>query len=228
MSICTESVAEHGAGSRRGFSLLEVMVALAILTVSLVILVETQSSAVVLTVEAERVVTATDLAQMKLSEALLQVEEEGFTVADIHEEGDFDDLGDDILDVEFGRELSDFKWEYTITEVEIDGVGDMASAAQDAGDAGGGSPLGALFGGGGGGDDGGNASSGSSGDMLSALGFGPEQITEMLTPYIREVRVRVWWGESLEQAEEDGTEVVATTHVINPSGILQLEQGIPQ
>ena len=60
--------------SRRGFSLLEVMIALAILTVSLIILVETQSSAVLLTREAERMITATDLAQMKLAEASIAIE----------------------------------------------------------------------------------------------------------------------------------------------------------
>ena len=128
--------------ARHGFSLLEVMVALAILTTSLVILVETQSSAVVLTREAERIVTATDLAKLKVNEVLLQVEQEGFQVQDVYEYGEFDDLGDEILDAEFGPELEDFHWEYSVTEVDISGIGDAAAAAQgldgDSEDGGGG------------------------------------------------------------------------------------------
>lgn len=206
--------------SRRGFSLLEVMIALAILTTSLVILVETQSSAVLLTNEAEKTITATDLAQMKLTEALLRVEEEGFGVADVYESGEFDDLGDEVLDVEYGRELEEFHWEYGISEIDIDSMGDIASAASTAQ---------SVMGGG----DGAEAASGGAAgspamDALGALGFGPEQITTMLGPYIREVRVRVWWGEDSDQAEEDGSEIVITTHVINPTGVLSLEQGIPQ
>ena len=53
-------------------------------------------------------------------------------------------------------------------------------------------------------------------------------IVEFLAPYDREVRVRVWWGLDSAAAEEDGTEVVLTTHVINPTGALALEQGLPQ
>ncbi len=226
--------------SRRGFSLLEVMVALAILTVSLVILVETQSSAVVLTQEAERIVTATDLAQVKLNDALITVEEEGFQVSDVYESGDFDNLGSDILNAEFGEELEDFHWEYTVTEVDISGIGDAGSAMEGLGGGGGGSEdgqssmLGRLLGGGGGGGGGGDVPSDApgtspAGDMLGALGFGPDQITETLSPFIREVRVRVWWGRSSKQAEEQGTEVIMTSHVINPTGILSLEQqGIAQ
>ncbi|MBX2796246.1 MAG: prepilin-type N-terminal cleavage/methylation domain-containing protein [Myxococcales bacterium] len=220
--------------NQRGFSLLEVMVALSILTVSLVILVETQSSAVVLTREAERIVTATDLSRLTLTNALLHVEQEGFQTADVHEYGDFDDLGSDVLDVQFGRDLKDYHWEYTITEVDISMIGDVASLASNLGgggdDDGGGGGIGALLGGGGG-DAGGPSDamgSGGTAEMLGSLGFGPEQISETLSPYIREIRVRVWWGESADQAEEEGTEVVVTTHVINPTGVLSLEQQIPQ
>ena len=229
---------QHRPHPRQGFSLLEVMVALAILTMSLVILIETQSSAVILTREAERIVTATDLAQLKLTDALLHVEKEGFTVSDIYESGEFDDLGDELLDVEFGPELEDYHWEYSISEVDIEGVGDVASIAGDMGGGGGdddgGGMLGGLLGGlggdggGGGGGGGGGAGGGGTGDMLSALGFGPEQLTQTLSPYIREVLVRVWWGESSDVAEEEGYEVIITTHVINPTGVLQLEQQIPQ
>lgn len=196
--------------ARRGFSLLEVMVALAILTVSLILLVETQSSAVLLTTEAERIIVGTDLARMKLNEALLEVEKNGFQVSDAYESGDFRELGDDALDAEFGEELDEYHWEYLVSEVDIDMLGDLATAAQEMPGEEGGSPAGGALAG------------------LSMLGIGPDVITEFLAPYVREVRVRVWWGEDSKIAEEEGSEVVLTTHVINPGGALQLEQQVPQ
>ena len=46
-------------------------------------------------------------------------------------------------------------------------------------------------------------------------------ITEMLTPYIREVRVRVWWGEKSDVAEERGDEII----VADNSHIFRSEAG---
>ena len=201
--------------TRRGFSLLEVMIALAILTVSLIILVETQSAAVLLTREAERMITATDLAQLKLSEATVKLEQEGFQQSDVYESGDFALLGDELLDVAFGPELEDYKWEYLVSEVDIDMIGDLATAAQSL-------PMGGE------GDAAGSAASGGGPlEALGAIGIGPDMISQFLAPYMREIRVRVWWGEDSKQAEEDGTEVVLTTHVINPSGAVSIGEELP-
>jgi hypothetical protein len=40
----------------------------------------------------------------------------------------------------------------------------------------------------------------------------------MLGMYIREVRVRVWWGKNAKEAEELKDQVILVTHVINPTG----------
>ena len=193
---------------RRGFSLLEVMIALAILTVSLLILVQTQASAVLLTNEAERTLTATDLARYKMSEVALKIEKEGFQVSDMSEEGDFADFGDESMNLEFGRALDDYHWEWLVSEVDMESMGDIASAAQtlsQSADE----------------DEAGPAANGGSMDALGMLGFGPDMLMGMIGPYMREVRVRVWWGEDSKQAEEDGTEVILVTHVVNPSGVIQ-------
>jgi prepilin-type N-terminal cleavage/methylation domain-containing protein len=200
---------------RRGFSLLEVMIALAILTVSLLILVQTQSSAVILTNEAERTLVASDLARYKMSDVVLQLEKDGFQFSDVTEQGDFSDFGDEGMNLEFGSQLEDYHWEYLITEVDMESMGDMATAAQGLQDT-----MGA--------EQSGPAANGGSMDALAMMGFGPDMLMGMIGPFLREVRVRVWWGEDSEQAEEDGTEVVLTTHVINPSGAIQsLDQQIP-
>ena len=198
--------------ARRGFSLLEVMVALAILVVSLVILVETQATAAFATREAERVITATDLAQAMLAEASMRVEMEGFSGdGEIFERGDFDDLGDEALNVEMGAELRDYHWEYAVQEIDVQLAGDIAGMAEG------------LSGGAMGGEDSpvdmdslSSSIPGGAGGLGALLS--PDMLSQMLGPYIRELRVRVWWGEDSKTAEEQGTEVVIVTHVINPSG----------
>lgn len=212
---------------QRGFSLLEVMVALAILVVSLAILIETQASSAVITRESERVILATDLAYAKLNEAVMFVEEEGFKqVAEVSDNGDFDDFGDEASNLDFKDELEDYHWEYWISEVDLALAGDIAGMAEEL------QGSGVI---GGGGDDGpappGMAAlGGEGGNPFGALGVSSEMITEMLTPYIREVRVRVWWGKDSDEAEERGDEVVVVTHIVNPTGVTSLEEGggLPQ
>ena len=71
------------------------------------------------------------------------------------------------------------------------------------------------------------ASLGEGGNPLSQLGMSPDMISEMLTPYIREIKVRVWWGKDSKLAEERGDEVIVVTHVVNPSGVVSLGEGLP-
>ena len=42
----------------------------------------------------------------------------------------------------------------------------------------------------------------------------PDALTKMLSPYIREVRVRVWWGDNT--SGEDQVELLS--HIIDPTG----------
>jgi len=208
--------------SRRGFSLLEVMVALSILVVSLALLVETQSNAALMTYEAERVIAATDLATAKLNEARMLVEEDGFQASDIEENGDFSDFGDGSSQLDFEDALDDFQWSYTIAEIDLALAGDIASMMSEFGDNG----VMDAFGGEGAGMD---ELGGGGGDPLSqfaSLGMSSDMLTEMLAPFIREVRVVVWWGESMDESAERGDQVVMTGHVINPTGVVQLEQSM--
>lgn len=187
---------------RRGFTLLEVMLAVGILAVALVILVETQSTAAQMTFEADRIVAATQLAQEKLAEVRLLVEREGFSEADVHEEGDFDDFGDDAVNAEFA-DLDDYHYEFLITQVDLGLAGDLTATANNlAGNLAGDSaalPADAI-------------------PDLGSFGISEDMIAQMLEPFMREARVRVWWGDDLEEAEENGNEVVLTTHIINPAG----------
>jgi general secretion pathway protein I len=200
---------------RAGFTLLEVVIALAILAVSLVVLIETQSAAVLMTVDTEKVLTGTYLAQEKMNEAVLRVERDGFSEGDIDEEGDFEDWGSDGgfgQDVEFGDAFEEYRWAYTIRKVDLQ-LGDMSSAADQLSEAGLGPKTGDA-------DGDGEPDQPEQRD-LGDLGVDGSMFTEMLRPYIREVRVLVWWSED-EPDLDEGCEacVELVTHVINPSGTI--------
>jgi prepilin-type N-terminal cleavage/methylation domain-containing protein len=199
--------------NRRGFSLLEVMVALAILVTSMVILMETQSAAVEMTREAEELVTGTHLAQEKLAEARLSLEEEGFTDQDKCEEGDFSEFGDETMDIEFGEGLKKYRWAWCVSEIDLALGGDIAGMAE--------SLTGSGLGGGTGASVDGASGSMPGGMDLGAFGISNEMITETLGKYIREVRVHVWWGEDLEESERLGDEIWLVSHSINPTGAVR-------
>ncbi len=193
---------------RAGFTLLEVTIALAILGVSLFVLVNSQGSSVLMTQDAGRTIVGNYLAQQKMTEAILQLEEEGFSSTEVNEEGDFEDFGKHPgfgSDVEFGDAYDSYKFAYTIRKVDMQ-LGDVAGASEQLQAAGIGPSADA---------EGGSAET----PDASALGLDPSSVGEMLGPYMREVRVVVWWGAepSPDKPCEDCVELI--THVANPSGV---------
>jgi len=199
---------------RAGFTLLEVMIALAILTSGLMVLVDSQAYAVLMTKETDRLLVATMLAEEKMGELQLLVEKQGFSDQDIEERGDFSDFGTEglledfqmpDLDVDLGDSLEDYQWAYTLREVEMSfpdmgGAGEQLASSGYWGDT----------------NDEISSSSDESAPGLSDMGIDSDVVTEMLSPYFREVRVRVWWGEN----EDDLDQVELVSHVINPSGTI--------
>lgn len=192
--------------SRAAFTLLEVMIALAILAAGLAVLVQSEATAVLMTSEGDRIRTATLLAEEKMTEALLRLEEEGWGVDDIEESGDFEDFGGEDfrgeeVDVELGDALDDYHWAYTVRRIELSLPADLMGTAGD------------LAGTGYWGED--NAQNVSTANAPDISDFiTPDQITEQLSGYIREVRVLVWWGEN----EEELDQVELVSHAINPTG----------
>jgi len=190
---------------RAGFTLLEVTIAMAILALQLFVLMSVQSKAGIKTYVADRYATATFLAREKGTEVSLLLEREGFGDSDLEENGDFEDFGLDEDDLDdYADAFVEYRWAYTVREVSMGLAGDMASMAGD------------LAGTGYWGEET-ESSDMSTADTpgLSDLGVDGDMIGEMLSPYMRELRVRVWW----EDIEKDGYDPVEfVTHVINPSG----------
>ena len=198
---------------RRGFSLLEVVVALGILAVSLFVLVQSQGTAALMTTEAEDMTVATYLAKEKMSQVVLIVESEGFQEQELTEEGDFEQgvyggWRQGALDGEFYEISNDdafekYRWAYTVREVELSFDADMAGMADQ------------LSGSGYFGEEATESMDQQDQQMdLSDVGVSGDMISEALSPYIREVRVLVWWGEN----EDETDQVELVTHIVNPSG----------
>lgn len=99
----------------RGFTLLEVVVALAILALSLTVFLETQAANLANAGRARNLTVATLLARSKMIDIEQKLFDEGFTLGDTEEEGDFGE-----------EEHADVKWHYRISEIELE-MGSLSS-----------------------------------------------------------------------------------------------------
>jgi hypothetical protein len=145
-----------------------------------------------------------------MMEVQVLMEREGFSDQDIEEDGDFDDFGaeefrgDDLhLGLESG-DLSDFKWAYTVRKVELSFPTNLGAMAGD------------LAGSGYFGEDKAQEVDVGGAPDLGDMGISPDMISDHLSGFLREVRIRVWWGDN----EEEDEQVELTTHIINPSGVV--------
>lgn len=203
---------EHKAHAARGATLLEVMVAMAILATAYVALIGTQSGSIELSTYSKQITVATFLAQTLLEESEERLTREGFPDMDEEEEGDFEELG-----------YPGFVWRLEINKVELP----IGAAFEHL-----------LTSFGGGDDEEGN----SGGSLLDNLGGGaglPDQLSgmlqgvkgkmgnvsnllnpemlrgqvdmlaDMLEQAIREVRLTVSW-----EGGGEGDQLVITTHLV--------------
>lgn len=97
--------------SARGFSLLEVMVAIAILAMSFIALINFQGQTMFRVKRAENLTTATLLAQQKMGELMLQFEKE------MEQQSVFPDDRNDHGN--FEEPFSRFAWEWNVRKVDI-------------------------------------------------------------------------------------------------------------
>ncbi len=94
-----------------GFSLLEVMIAIAILATSLVVLLNFQSTAVLSSGRAQSLSVATLLARHQMAQLIIQLEENMVKQGlpeDKTEAGDFSEIG-----------YPDYRWEMAVRKVEV-------------------------------------------------------------------------------------------------------------
>ena len=101
----------HGPWSQMGFSLLEVMVAVAILAISLLTLINFQGQAMVVVGRSEKLTLSTFLAREKMAEVLLQIEKEQFQQGSLSE--DKSESG------AFEKPYENYKWAWQMRKVAI-------------------------------------------------------------------------------------------------------------
>ena len=149
-----------------GFTLLEVVIALAILAVSLMVLLESQVSSLANAGRARDLTIATLLARAKMVDVEQRLFDEGFTMGDLEDNGDF---------TEEGHAL--FKWHYKVSEVEFDlsSLGDLCGSALAVG-----------------GEEGEDEGGGCEG-MLSGLGGPLSSLTGDVAQAVRAVDLVVTW-----------------------------------
>ncbi len=186
---------------RSAFSLLEVMVAMAILTVGLVSLLQVQARSAQLAIEARELTVATMLARGKLYDCQTDLAKKGFSIGDYDEEGNFDD-----------EDYPTFFWECHAYAPDLptgDGVGDMSAAA------------GALGAGAAADSD---AAQNPAADMAMGM-MGPvlQQLASVMKDSIRELVVIVRWGQGADQRE-----LRVVTHMIDKGPVNQVSAMIAQ
>jgi general secretion pathway protein I len=109
---------------QRGFTLLEVLIALAILGVSLVALLTTNSASMANAGRARDVTIAALLARSKMIDIEQKLFDEGFTEGEQEDKGDFSD-----------EKHPEVTWEYKVSEIELDltGLGSLCGGFGEAG-----------------------------------------------------------------------------------------------
>ena len=202
----------HPGNRRSGFTLLETMVAMAILSVALMAIFDLNAGAVSNHVYTKRLTVASLLARSKMTDLEQKLYDDGFEADDDEQSGDFSDEG-----------WPQFKWRARIIAPKTDGVtpDQLIGAIFNLPMGGGGDsgdPLGGLaglFGGGAGGDKGGASGSTTTSSPLggAAMGMAQPMFTQMvdqLTKAVREVHLTIYWKEGTQVESVD-----VVTHVVS-------------
>lgn len=189
----------------RAFSLLEMMVAIALLSMGLVLLLQVQARSIQLAQQAREMTIATQLARAKLLDCQVDLLKKGFSIGDYDEEGDFSD-----------EDMPGFYWECHAYKPEMPvadatdintatasgALGLDPSAAGAAEEAGGGGQADPMMG------------------MLAPI---VAQMSGILGDSIRELHVIIRWG-----VGEDMQEMTVTTHVIDKTAVNNVAAMIAQ
>jgi general secretion pathway protein I len=190
----------------RGFTLLEVMLALAILGGTLAVLIRSGARNAQATQDAKALTVVTGLARAKMYDLEEQLTHDGFQETAETVDGDFSEEG-----------YPKIKWSATIEKVELPGVGMLENAAGQAGaegEAGAQSPLAGMLGGLGADD-----ASGAMG--LSVIQSQFEMVKQVLEKSIRKVTLTIVWHVG---KREDKLAVVC--YFTNPTAVDEAVQGI--
>lgn len=226
--------------NRRGFTLLEVLVAIAILGLGLTVILSSQTGLFASTKHAENITHATFLARCKMTETELELMQDGYPLIDQAESGACCEDDDSEFACDWKVELVELPFPTTFDDADLDASAGVPTLGSDAGltgatdipgDVGDLSALGAISGlqNPEAGEDalgamaalGGGEAGGGIGAMVMALVY--PDLKPMLEASIRKVTVTVKWHEG--DSEKDFS---VTQYVTDPQeGGLLLEAADP-
>ena len=192
-------------GHFHGFTLLEVMVAVALLSLGIVLLLQVQARSIQLAQQARNLSVATGLARAKLYDCQADLLKKGFSIGDYDESGKFDDDGYEGFE-SFFWECHGYKPKLPVPDTTEITTGLMDSAEARGAEARANGQLGGLAGAG-------EAAGLGAGMIAPVLG----QVSEVLGESIRELVVIVRWKEG-----ESWQDLQVTTHVVDKTGINQI------
>lgn len=164
-----------------GFTLVEIMIALAILAVGLVSLYTAQGNSLRASATAERMQVGAMLAREKMTEKMMEIEQ-GLAKGAFPEDKE-EETGT------FEPPFEDYRWEYTVRKVEIP----IAGAGESAGE----------------GEAGGDPRAAENNQApASAQANVAKVVSKKIAESVREINVRVIWGEFEEEES-----IKVTSHV---------------
>jgi general secretion pathway protein I len=199
--------------SYRAFTLLEVLVAVAILAVGMTVLLQVQARSALLAEQAKAMTVATQLARSKLYDCEVELLKRGFSIGDFKEEGKFDEEGYD----DFFWECHGYKPELPMPDAAD--FQQAAAAASTPSEDGEGGLLGGMLGGGAAGQPG--VDPAMMGAGMGMIGPVLTQVSEIVGESIRELTVVVRWRQG-----DTWDEMRVSTHLVDPTGVNMLAQQI--
>lgn len=172
--------------TKKGFSLLEVMVALGIIAISISSILTSMATGASIPYDSKKRLKAIDLAIIQLHEIERKLKKDGFKDEDIEEHGDFDD-----------KDFSEYHWVARIKKIEI--PDDIAMLSK-------------MFLGGG--DDENDSSNSKMKGMAGLLGGYIQTLKDTFEKAIREIEIEVYWYYGGEE-EENKEKFILVTHIID-------------
>jgi len=186
----------------RGFTLIEVVVALAILAVSLTVLLSVQAASMRSAGRVRDLTIATLLARSKMVDIEQELFDEGFTTGEQEDDGDFSD-----------ESYREFKWKSKVTELEItlDTLGDLCEGFEEGNE---------------------DSGEGGCSDMLGGFGGPLEAVMGEISNSVRFVELSITWPVGLGGKYKESMTVSALVtredYGIQPPGAAQAQDMIQQ
>ena len=184
----------------KGFTLLECLIALLLVSTALIIVVESQAFAISQESKANNLNTAALLARDVMVDLEIRMQKEGFGELEVRETGTF-------TDQRYDNHFEDWRWEYEVEKVDLEvpnlsNLMGMAEGVVADGEA----PQNDLL-------------------TMESMGIDLAFFGEYMSKFLREARVRVCWPDGLDASglpREDCFEV--NTHLVNPTGKVMTEE----